>query len=130
MGRGAAIDAVLMPGGVLARYKLVVEGTNLAAVLGISGVEGTRSWSNHILEVKAVLGIEAARAKIMEQITFTMGQHGMAIDPRHIMLLAETMTYKVRLWLLASGPGPALYPRRTIGAANPPCVPCRGIGAS
>lgn len=79
------------------RYKLVVEGTNLAAVLGMPGVKGTHSWSNHILEVKQVLGIEAARAKIQEQVTFTMGQHGMAIDPRHIMLLAETMTYKVTI---------------------------------
>ena len=24
-----------------------------------------------------------------------MGQHGMAIDPRHTMLLADNMTYKV-----------------------------------
>ncbi|KAK9796706.1 hypothetical protein WJX73_006743 [Symbiochloris irregularis] len=77
-----------------ARYKLVVEGSNLAAVLGMEGVEGARSWSNHILEVRAVLGIEAARAKVMEQINYTMGQHGMAIDPRHIMLLADTMTYR------------------------------------
>ena len=29
------------------------------------------------------------------QVAFTMGQHGMAIDPRHTMLLADNMTYKV-----------------------------------
>lgn len=29
------------------------------------------------------------------QVAFTMGQHGMAIDPRHTMLLADCMTYKV-----------------------------------
>ena len=30
------------------------------------------------------------------QVAFTMGQHGMAIDPRHTMLLADCMTYKAR----------------------------------
>ena len=34
-------------------------------------------------------------------MAFTMGQHGMAIDPRHTMLLADNMTYKV------STPAPA-----------------------
>ena len=75
----------------------MVEGTNLGAVIGMAGVEGTRSWSNHVLEMVQVLGIEAARYKIMEQISFTMGQHGMEIDPRHTMILADTMTYKASL---------------------------------
>lgn len=42
-----------------------------------------------------VLGIEAARYKIMEEIQKTMGAHGMTIDARHTMLLADCMTYKV-----------------------------------
>ena len=32
---------------------------------------------------------------IMKEIKFTMGQHGMAIDDRHTMLLADSMTFKV-----------------------------------
>ncbi len=31
----------------------------------------------------------------MAQIKYTMGSHGMSIDDRHIMLLADCMTYKV-----------------------------------
>jgi hypothetical protein len=38
---------------------------------------------------------KAARHTIMAQIKYTMGSHGMSIDDRHIMLLADCMTYKV-----------------------------------
>lgn len=39
---------------------------------------------------------EAARRTIMEEIKATMEAHGMTIDNRHTMLLADCMTYKVR----------------------------------
>ena len=29
---------------------------------------GTRTWSDHVAEMEKVLGIEAARSKIMEQV--------------------------------------------------------------
>ena len=32
----------------------------------------------------------------MEEIKFTMGEHGMSIDARHTMLLADCMTFKAR----------------------------------
>ena len=40
------------------------------------------------------MGIEAARTTIKKEIEYTMGQHGMSIDERHSMLLADVMTYK------------------------------------
>jgi hypothetical protein len=42
-----------------------------------------------------VLGIEAARKAIMDEIKYTMSSHGMSIDERHTTLLADCMTYKV-----------------------------------
>jgi hypothetical protein len=47
------------------------------------------------MEVEQVLGIEAARQTIIGEIQYTMQSHGMNIDPRHIMLLGDVMTYKV-----------------------------------
>lgn len=41
-----------------------------------------------------VLGIEAARKTIIDQIKYTMGEHGIKIDIRHILLLADVMTFK------------------------------------
>ncbi|CAI5510580.1 unnamed protein product [Closterium sp. Naga37s-1] len=76
------------------KYNLLVEGTNFGAVLGITGVDGCKTKSNHVMEVESVLGIEAARYAIMHEINYTMGSHGMTIDPRHTMLLADVMTYK------------------------------------
>jgi hypothetical protein len=48
------------------------------------------------MEVEKVLGIEAARKTIINEIQYTMSSHGMNIDPRHVMLLGDVMTYKVR----------------------------------
>lgn len=48
------------------------------------------------MEVEKVLGIEAARRTIINEIQYTMSSHGMSIDPRHVMLLGDVMTYKVR----------------------------------
>jgi len=73
-------------------YKLLVEGTGLTAVMGTPGVDGTNTTSNHVLEVEKTLGIEAARQTIISEINYTMGQHGMDIDTRHIQLLADVMT--------------------------------------
>ena len=47
------------------------------------------------MEVEKVLGIEAARQTIINEIQFIMARHGMTIDPRHVMLLGDVMTYKV-----------------------------------
>lgn len=76
------------------RYHLLVEGTNLQAVMATAGVTGARTTTNHVFEIERVLGIEAARSVIMSEIQATMGAHGMSIDDRHTMLLADCMTYK------------------------------------
>merc|ERR1711931_208277 len=59
-----------------------------------SGVKGTGCKSNNIIEVEKTLGIEAARETIIHEITYTMQSHGMSIDARHVMLLADLMTFK------------------------------------
>ncbi len=59
-----------------------------------SGIIGTKTQSNHVIDMATVLGIEAARTSIYSEIQTTMQAHGMGIDPRHVMLLGDTMTYK------------------------------------
>lgn len=68
--------------------------------MGTEGVDGCNTTSNHILEVQQCLGIEAARKKIIDEIQYTMSSHGMTIDIRHMMLLADLMTFKVILFSL------------------------------
>lgn len=78
-----------------ASRSVVIEGTNLQAAMGVPGVQPYETTTNHVAEVERFLGIEAARRAIMHEVRYTMGSHGMAIDERHTMLLADCMTYKV-----------------------------------
>lgn len=75
-------------------YNLLVEGYGLREVMTTEGIIGTETTSNHISEIEHVLGIEAARSTIAHEITYTMSKHGMTIDPRHVALLADVMTYR------------------------------------
>ncbi|XP_067671206.1 DNA-directed RNA polymerase III subunit RPC1-like isoform X1 [Haliotis asinina] len=73
---------------------LLVEGDNLLEVMATPGVKGTATVSNNTFEVMKTLGVEAARSTIMNEIVYTMVNHGMSIDIRHVMLLADLMTFK------------------------------------
>ncbi|KMZ71142.1 DNA-directed RNA polymerase [Zostera marina] len=76
------------------KYKLLVSGPDLLGVMGTPGVKASATTCNHIIGVYDVLGIEAARKCIITEINDTMKAHGMNIDIRHMMLLADVMTYK------------------------------------
>ncbi|KAB8737515.1 hypothetical protein FH972_026474 [Carpinus fangiana] len=72
---------------------LKVEGYGLAQCMTTPGVVGERTTSNNIIEVFQVLGVEAARKTIIAEIDKVMGAQ-MDIDPRHMQLLADVMTFK------------------------------------
>eukprot|EP01133_Synstelium_polycarpum_P012623 gene12623-14818_t len=76
------------------KFQLLVEGYDLLAVMSTAGIKGTHTTSNHIMEVEKVLGIEAVRGTIMSEIQMIMTSHGMSIDIRHVMLLADLMSFK------------------------------------
>ena len=76
---------------------LCVEGTDLLAVMNAVGVDHRRTTTNHIIETERVLGIEAARKVIMQEITNTYDAYGIDVDYRHLNLLASTMTYKGKI---------------------------------
>ncbi|NPA69631.1 MAG: DNA-directed RNA polymerase subunit A'' [Crenarchaeota archaeon] len=73
------------------------EGTNLEAVLLVEGVDHRRTISNDIHEVAEVLGIEAARTVIMRELKKVLDEQGLAVDIRHIMLVADIMTWSGRV---------------------------------
>ncbi|KAJ3826441.1 hypothetical protein F5878DRAFT_258749 [Lentinula raphanica] len=74
--------------------ELLVEGYGLQKCMITEGVVGEHTSSNHVIEVAQVLGIEAARRTIINEIQYTMKSHDMNIDPRHVMLLGDVMSYK------------------------------------
>lgn len=86
----------------LVRYKdgewiIETEGTNLEAVLTLEGVDYRRTISNDLHEVAEVLGIEAARTVIMRELKKVLDQQGLDTDIRHLMLIADVMTWTGRV---------------------------------
>eukprot|EP01134_Creolimax_fragrantissima_P007036 CFRG7036T1 len=75
-------------------YNLLVEGNELATVLATPGVDSKKAVSNHVMEMEKTLGIEAARQTIIVQIDNVMSSYGIKVDTRHLMLLADLMSYK------------------------------------
>ncbi|KAL1139349.1 hypothetical protein AAG570_006333 [Ranatra chinensis] len=78
--------------GGVKKFKLLVEGDNLRDVIATMGVKGTKCTSNNTYQVFLTLGIEAARETITSEIKLVMENHGMSIDHRHLMLVADLMT--------------------------------------
>lgn len=75
-------------------YHLLIEGTGLAEVMGSPGVDGKHTTTNHLIEVEATLGVEAARTSISSEISSIMDAYGIGIDHRHLLLLSDVMTFK------------------------------------
>ncbi|XRO75603.1 DNA-directed RNA polymerase subunit A'' [Methanocaldococcus sp. 28A] len=73
-------------------YVLYTQGSNLREVFKIEGVDTTRTTTNNIIEIQEVLGIEAARNAIINEMRNTLEQQGLEVDIRHLMLVADMMT--------------------------------------
>ena len=76
------------------KHYLMIEGEGLGEVFSTYGVDSKRTSSNNVFEMQKCLGIEAARTTIINEIMTTMQSHGISIDNRHLMLLADLMTYR------------------------------------
>ena len=71
---------------------LLVEGYGLQEVMNTLGIKGEETVGNHVAEVQAVLGIEAARQIIVGEVLKIMKHHGIGVDNRHVQLLGDCMT--------------------------------------
>lgn len=72
-------------------YIVLTSGTNLKEVLDLPEVDGTKTFSNDVHETYEVLGIEAARQLIINEVFKVIEEQGLNIDIRHIMLVADIM---------------------------------------
>ena len=71
---------------------LETDGTNLLEALMSEYTDETRCYSNDIVEVYNVLGIEAARNILIEEIQGVVAHEDEYINQRHIEVLCDTMT--------------------------------------
>ncbi len=72
-------------------YVILTAGSNLKDIMGFKGVDADKVLSNDIHEVSQVLGVEAARQLIVNEIIKVISSQGLAVDNKHGMLVADTM---------------------------------------
>ena len=72
-------------------------GTNMMDVLGLDYIDGTRTFSNDIQEVYNVLGIEAARQTIYNEIVEVIEFDGVYVNHHHFSLLCDRMTFSYKM---------------------------------
>lgn len=73
-------------------YVIYTEGSNIAEVMNLPGVDQRRIETNNITEISQVLGIEAARTAIINEAKHVLDEQGLNVDIRHLMLVADVMT--------------------------------------
>ena len=76
-------------------WVLDTDGTNLMEILSNPNIDATRTISNDIREIYDVLGIEAARNALYNELINVTSEG--SINYRHLSLLIDTMTYKGQL---------------------------------
>jgi DNA-directed RNA polymerase II subunit RPB1 len=78
-------------------WVLETDGVNLADVMGVSGVDAQRTYSNNFIEVLSVLGIEATRSALYKEILNVIAFDGSYVNYRHMALLVDVMTSRGHL---------------------------------
>lgn len=78
-------------------WVLDTDGVNLLAVMSHQAVDHTRTMSNDIVEIFEVLGIEAVREALMNEIRGVISFDGAYVNYRHLAILVDTMTYRGHL---------------------------------
>ncbi len=74
-------------------FVIKTSGSNLKQILKLDEVDTSRTMTNDIMEVSDVLGIEAGRTMIFNELYNTLDENGILVDKRHLMLLADLMTF-------------------------------------
>ncbi|KAK5979682.1 DNA-directed RNA polymerase subunit, partial [Trichostrongylus colubriformis] len=74
--------------------RIIVEGSDFRGVLSQVGIDPCHTSINSPVVMAEVLGIEAARKCIVNEVLSCMEAHGIGLDRRHVMLLADVMTHR------------------------------------
>ncbi|KAJ2289032.1 DNA-directed RNA polymerase II core subunit rpo21, partial [Coemansia sp. RSA 2706] len=78
-------------------WAIDTDGINLREVLWQQHVDARRTYSNHPIEIRDVLGIEAGRAAILREVRNVIEFDGSYVNYRHLALLVDLMTARGRL---------------------------------
>ena len=89
-------DNVVEKGGIYKKQDIWVLdtiGTNLMDVMALDYIDSNRTFSNDIVEIYNVFGIEAARQSIYNELTDVIEFDGTYINYHHLTVLCDRMTF-------------------------------------
>jgi len=89
------LDSLLMEDGNFIKketWVLDTIGTNLMDLLSLDNIDVTRTYTNDIQEIYRVLGIEAARQSIMNELSEVIEFDSTYINFHHLSMLCDRMT--------------------------------------
>ncbi len=69
-------------------------GSNMAKVLEVKGIDKKNVRTNNVFEIAGTLGIEASRNALIDELNHTLGDQGLEVDNRYIMLVSDLMCSK------------------------------------
>jgi len=75
-------------------WVLDTEGCALLSVMAVEEVDYTRTTSNHCVEIFKVLGIEAARQSLLNEIRAVISFDGSYVNYHHLSILCDVMTFR------------------------------------
>ena len=78
-------------------WVLDTDGSNLLDILGIDYIDRANTFSNNIVEMYNVLGIEAARQSIFNELVDVIEFDSTYINSHHLNLLCDRMTYNTKM---------------------------------
>ena len=65
---------------------------NLKEVLKLDFVDKKRTTTNDVFEIESILGIEAARQSVINEVFKVIENQGLNVDIRHLMLVSDMMS--------------------------------------
>jgi DNA-directed RNA polymerase II subunit RPB1 len=78
-------------------WVLDTDGTNLQDILALDYIDCEHTFSNNIIEMYNVLGIEAARQSIFNELVDVIEFDSTYINSHHLNLLCDRMTYNTKM---------------------------------
>ena len=78
-------------------WVLETDGSNLASVIHVEGIDHTRLYTNNVLEILEVLGIEACRNALLKELRSVLKPYSIYVNYRHLAVLIDFMTQKGHL---------------------------------
>ena len=76
-------------------WMIETDGVALQKVMGCSDeIDYKRTASNDIQEILRVLGIEAVRLSLINELRFVLGSYGIYVNYRHLSTLCDVMTQR------------------------------------